>query len=311
MCEQIDGLHVITTVRTCSGVSVPNVCRRRYDPGRKSASIPGSSSPRGMCLSVAKIVVQTGTPIGDGESARAGECVSYSGVSTAIETTMRSASIKKRTRIRWLVGGRLRPIAYVWLLLLPQACERPSGLASARVTPAPTAERQLTIAEFVPVRPWPWDGETLCTHNFDLVTEAGRARRDSQSRVEIHDSSTAYVIGLVANPGYWPTAGLFLEFDRNKRLLVYSEHRGNAYKTPTEPRWGTAIHIAIHGPLGEMYARAINWWQQPRQPDERVEASADSIYHAPLLGASGRALRLALERCQVGGGFTTPFDRAK
>lgn len=207
--------------------------------------------------------------------------------------------------------GRLM---YLAVAVAAVACDRPVGLAGDRFAPRPIAESKLTLDEFVPVGQWLWDGPTECSWVIDLSTEEGRRARAEGPLRQSNDGNAVYIVVLSAPSKAKFLASLWLEFDRNRELLIYHEHRGGSYYPDTPLPWrSTSVQIGTRSSAwGTPAASVANYFFRPKAPTEIVYADADSIYHLPAFGASGRLIRLALERCGLAGkGFTSPFDRPR
>lgn len=190
---------------------------------------------------------------------------------------------------------RPRPLL---LLLLLAACDRAEQLGPALTTPPTVEHVNADYAAFRPVAKWPWSGTTAC---LDLTGVPGE-----------YDPESRYHISMVAPTREQFTSAVRLEFDANKRLILYQESRHYVW-LPGRPRpnhTSTSLVTGITTRSWERIGSATNYrFKGAHLTQEHLKVTADEAWHHPRLGIP-ELYALAVARCAPGTGFTSTFERA-
>lgn len=199
----------------------------------------------------------------------------------------------------------------VWLvsILATAACDRPTAVGRP-VTVSPSVPNiRVPSAEFRTAAAWPWNGPTHCA---DLTGVPG-----------VWDPAMAYMINMITPAPERLTSAVRLEFDSQRRLILFQEDRDYAWY-PGERR-PSHTHISIETGLGKLHwmriGNAVNYRyrgagryeERDSKPGQLVKehltGTAEEIWHHPALGVQD-LYRLAIEKCGEGQRFTTTFEDA-
>lgn len=188
----------------------------------------------------------------------------------------------------------LLPIAF---LVGAAACDRATA-----VVPTPTALPSVehVRAEYPTFRPateWPWHHPTRC---IDLAGVRGE-----------YDSLATYLVTMADASDSLNRYSVRLEFDAQKRLILYQDSRNTAWR-PGEPR-GPHTSIAISTGLGKTHTirggtATVFRFRGAALTRELLRADAEAMWRHPALDVQ-RLYDRAMERCAPGGGFTSGFEK--
>jgi hypothetical protein len=170
------------------------------------------------------------------------------------------------------------------------ACQMPTD--SKPLTSVPViAHNRVALKDFRPTGAWLWDGPSECIRRDLSVPGA-------------YDSATVYLFAIAAPSGEKIRSSVQVQFDRNKRLILYQESRDYALVDGT----GSPTNISISTGYGRQ-----GWWRGASVSNYRFDrgvvtahharGSAEEIFDTPRLGSGGLLLRLTLAKCNAGEGF--------
>lgn len=133
----------------------------------------------------------------------------------------------------------------------------------------------------------------------------------------------AFMINLITPVPERLTSAVRLEFDSQRRLILFQEDRDYAWYPGERRPSGTTISITTG--LGKLYwkriGHTVNWRylgagkyeERDSKPGqlvkEHLEGTAEEIWHHPALGVQD-LYRLAIEKCGGGQRFKTTFEDA-
>ncbi len=188
----------------------------------------------------------------------------------------------------------LLPIAY---LVGATACDRATAVASPP-TALPSVEHvRAEYRAFRPATAWPWHHPTRC---IDLAGARGE-----------FDSLAMYLVAMADASDSLNRYSVRLEFDAQRRLILYQDSRNTAWR-PGEPR-GPHTVIDISTGLGKTHAIRIGSatifrFRGAALTQELLRADAEAMWRHPALDVQ-RLYDRAMERCAPGGGFTSGFEQ--
>ena len=183
------------------------------------------------------------------------------------------------------------------VLALLAACERPTAIARVNAAPPVESIDHVPVADFLPTGRWHWDGPSEC---------------DPDDRLDVYphyrfDLRASHVVRLVAPSRSVPRSQLWLEYDAKRRLLTFVERR-DVTRPDGEPFRGATVVIFGHSRYDRIISRVANVSAPGNYfPETKAIGRTRELWDHPLLGASGKLVALALERCGLTG-FATTFD---
>jgi hypothetical protein len=197
----------------------------------------------------------------------------------------------------------MRPSAVICLagLVVLVACDRPTEHGRPVTTPPPILHAHVELGEFRPLVAWPWNSPTQC---LDLTGVRGEYDSAMVSMVNmavmVHDPRTD-----VSHP----LASVRLEFDRDRHLIYYQEHRGGIGigDRPMTPMTGVGVSTGRGQGHWSRVGSARNFTPGVRPRQAAVRASAEAVWNHPHLGVP-EVYRLAISRCGDGRPYVSTFE---
>jgi len=149
-----------------------------------------------------------------------------------------------------------RRFALLTVLLYALAgCQIPTD-SRALTAPRATQHMRVDLRDFRPSGAWLWDGPSECIRRDLSVPGA-------------YDSATVFLFAIAAPSGEKLRSSVQLQYDRNKRLVLYREHRDYALHLggglahdgigvhrlwPPAVAWGRGVKLSL--PLRRGHSRA-------------------------------------------------------
>lgn len=210
---------------------------------------------------------------------------------------------------RDLAIPRTGPRAFLGVtLLLCLGCDRPTSLGRPLTAPPAATHTRFSSKQFRPAATWPWNGPSEC---HDLTGVPGA-----------YDSAMVYMITMVAPSAERMNSAVRLEFDRDRRLLLFQEDRNYVWY-PGRPR-PSSTSIQVGTGLGrsnwKRAGSATNYhWRgagiltdassanNGELTAEHLVGTAEEIWNHTALGVRD-LYRLAVEKCGAGQRFTSTFE---